>query len=141
MIIILRNVNSVLLIFYPNFQSHFYDLFVCLFAYYFIVSDPGDQLPLLLSAGVNSVFLTHLNGSLVSNLTHPPSGEIQTLDFVHAAAAMCWISSGQLWCAEMTKLKNGVTEKRRIRISHNLQSEYGVDRTPCRVCEGLGRFI
>ncbi|MCI4393445.1 hypothetical protein PGIGA_G00157360 [Pangasianodon gigas] len=85
-------------------------------------TDPGDELPLLLTASVNSVFLTHLNGSVVSNLTHTPSGEIQTLDFVRVDAAMCWISPGQLWCAEMTKLSKGVMEKRQIRISQNLQN-------------------
>ncbi|XP_047676249.1 low-density lipoprotein receptor-related protein 1B-like isoform X1 [Tachysurus fulvidraco] len=85
-------------------------------------TDPGDQPLLLLTASLSSVFVTHLNGSLVCNLTHTPSGQIQTLDFVSMDSVMCWISPGQLWCAELNTLTNRITEKRQIRISQSLQN-------------------
>ncbi|XP_058238194.1 low-density lipoprotein receptor-related protein 1B-like isoform X2 [Hemibagrus wyckioides] len=85
-------------------------------------TDPGDEPPLLLAASLTSVCVTHLNGSLVSNLTHTPSGQIQTLDFVGMESAMCWISPGQLWCAEINKHTEGITEKPQPRSSQSLQN-------------------
>ncbi|KAF5890990.1 low-density lipoprotein receptor-related protein 1B-like, partial [Clarias magur] len=85
-------------------------------------TDPGDEPPLLLTASSDSVLMSHLNGTLVSNLTHTPSGEIQTLDFVRLDGEVCWISAGQLWCAEMNKRSGVMAQRRRIKISQNLQN-------------------
>ncbi|TTR03971.1 Low-density lipoprotein receptor-related protein 1B [Bagarius yarrelli] len=84
--------------------------------------DPGDEPPLLLTASRSSVFLTHLNGSLVANLTHTVSGQIQTLDSVGGDSMVCWISTAQLWCTKVDKRTGEVTEKRQIRTSQSLKN-------------------
>ncbi|XP_035376859.1 low-density lipoprotein receptor-related protein 1B [Electrophorus electricus] len=88
-------------------------------------TDPGDRPPVLLMANPNSVLVTHLNGSSVPNTKALDTHGTETLDFLHRDETVCWISAtkpaGQLWCAKMVKLK-GISEKRQIRISQNLQN-------------------
>uniref|UniRef100_A0A8B9L9Z0 EGF-like domain-containing protein n=1 Tax=Astyanax mexicanus TaxID=7994 RepID=A0A8B9L9Z0_ASTMX len=90
-------------------------------------TDPGDRPPMLLIANQNSLSVSYLNGSSVTNMKAVDVNGTQTLDFIHRDETLCWLqtsrSAGQLWCAKLTKQK-GISEKRQIRIPQDLQSEY-----------------
>ncbi|KAG9261064.1 low-density lipoprotein receptor-related protein 1B-like [Astyanax mexicanus] len=88
-------------------------------------TDPGDRPPMLLIANQNSLSVSYLNGSSVTNMKAVDVNGTQTLDFIHRDETLCWLqtsrSAGQLWCAKLTKQK-GISEKRQIRIPQDLQN-------------------
>ncbi|XP_062845365.1 low-density lipoprotein receptor-related protein 1B-like [Trichomycterus rosablanca] len=83
-------------------------------------TDPGDRPPMLITASINSITVTHLNGSSASNLTLSHIDKVQTMDFIYRDEMICWISVGQLWCSKMNK-HGGISETRQIRVAENLQ--------------------
>uniref|UniRef100_A0AAY4C4T1 EGF-like domain-containing protein n=1 Tax=Denticeps clupeoides TaxID=299321 RepID=A0AAY4C4T1_9TELE len=87
--------------------------------------EPGDGPPLLLTANLDNITVTHLNGSLLPNLMSLNTNGTQALDFSHKDESFCWLSStetdGQLWCATMTQLK-GFSNQRQIHTGQNLHN-------------------
>lgn len=102
----------------------------------FPLSDPGDKPPVLLTTNMNSISVVYLNGSSMPNLKSMETNGTQILDFIYREESLCWLSvaqdTGQLWCARMTKLK-GFSEKHEIRIGQNLQSEYPLLFSKCKL--------
>lgn len=96
----------------------------CLFP---LFSEAGDRPPVLVVANLDTITVTHLNGTMVPNMKSLDTNATQTLDFRHKDESLCWLSSseseGHLLCASMTKLK-GFSETRRIHVGQNLQSKY-----------------